>query len=235
MLEKHPDTMSDTELYEKINSWVRTKTPESIFLDYKRELNLYTEKEKIDLGKDISSFANTKGGCLLYGVDEERQNKESAPIPKQDYGIEPIKGDLIDIENILNSIIFQPLPEIRIRRIRLDHNPGKYVYIIWHPKSWIAPHMVSGFKNNRYYKRGNFKSEPMEEHEVDLLYQARSLTNIKLIDFIKNIDYGLNHIHQSQFYLKIIASPYYLSPYSKYFSYSDASNLIEPDHLIMRR
>ena len=228
MLEKHPDTMTDTELYEKIDSWVSTKTPESIFIDYKKELKFNDQKEKIDLAKDVSSFANTKGGCLLYGIDEDRHNKDSAPIPKEDYGIEPIKGELIDVENILSSIISPPLPELRIRQISVENKVDKYVYLIWHPKSWMAPHMVSGFKNNRYYKRGNFKSEPMEEHEIDLLYQARSLSNIKLKDFIKNIDYGLNHVHQSDFYLKIIACPLYLSPYSKYFSYSDVSDLIEP-------
>lgn len=232
MLEKHPDTMSDSDLYQKIHSWVHTKTPESIFLDYKKELFFETQKQKIELGKDISSFANTKGGCLLYGIDEDRQSIDSAPIPKKDYGMEPINRQLIDIENILGSIISPALPELRIRQISLEHDISKIVYLIWHPKSWVAPHMVSGFNNNRYYKRGNFKSEPMEEHEVDLLYQARSLTNIKLKDLLNNIDYGLNHLHQSDYYLKIIASPLFLSPYTKYFSYSDASKLIEPAHLI---
>ena len=53
--------MTDTELYEKIDSWVSTKTPESIFIDYKKELKFNDQKEKIDLAKDVSSFANTKG------------------------------------------------------------------------------------------------------------------------------------------------------------------------------
>lgn len=39
MLEKHPDTIIDLEIYQKVDSWVRTKMPESVFLDYKRELN----------------------------------------------------------------------------------------------------------------------------------------------------------------------------------------------------
>jgi hypothetical protein len=232
MLEKHPDTMSDSELYQKIHSWVHTKTPESIFLDYKKELFFETQKQKIELGKDISSFANTKGGCLLYGIDEDRQSIDSAPIPKEDYGMEPINRQLLDIENILGSIISPSLPELRIRQISLEHDISKMVYLIWHPKSWVAPHMVSGFKNNRYYKRGNFKSEPMEEHEVDILYQARSLTNNKLRDFIKNIDFGLNHIQQSAYHLKFVADPYYLSPYSKYFNYTDAYKLLEHNHLI---
>ena len=222
--------MSDSELYQKIHSWVHTKTPNRFF--YQKELLFETQKQKIELGKDISSFANTKGGCLLYGINEDRQSIDSAPIPKIDYGMAPINRQLIDIENILGSIISPTLPELRIRQVSLEHDTSKIVYLIWHPKSWVAPHMVTGFKDNKYYKRGNFKSEPMEEHEVDILYQVRSLTNNKLIDFIKNIDFGLNHIQQSAYHLKFIAAPYYLSPYSKYYNYSDASKLIEPDHLI---
>jgi hypothetical protein len=61
MLDKHPDTLTNSEIYQKIHSWVRTKIPESIYLDYKRELNFQNEKEKIELAKDISSFANTEG------------------------------------------------------------------------------------------------------------------------------------------------------------------------------
>ncbi len=232
MLEKHPDTMTDSEIYQKIDALVRTKTPESIFFDYKKELKFNNEKEKIELAKDISSFANTNGGCLLYGIDEDRHSIDSAPIPKGDYGIEKIKGELIDIENILGSIISPPLPELRIRQIPVENKVDKFVYLIWHPKSWMAPHMVSGFKNNRYYKRGNFKSEPMEEHEIDLLYQSRNLSNIKLRNFLNNIDYGLNYIDKSECYLKVIASPFYLSHHTKYFSYPDAYKLINPTHSI---
>ena len=70
---------------------------------YKRELNLKTQKDKIEIAKDISSFANTEGGCLIYGVDEEREGENSIPIPKEQYGMDHFAGDIIDIENILTS------------------------------------------------------------------------------------------------------------------------------------
>ena len=71
MLEINFDDMSDTQLYEKIHSLVHTKTPESIYLIIKKNYISKLIKEKIELAKDISSFANTQGGCLIYGIDEE--------------------------------------------------------------------------------------------------------------------------------------------------------------------
>jgi len=86
--------------------------------------------------------------------------------------------------------------------------------------------MVSGFKHTRYYKRGNFKSEPMQEHEVEFKYRERSATFNHTKDFIDKIDYGTKHIHPSSRFLKIAVAPLYLSIDNRYFSYNDAGRLI---------
>jgi hypothetical protein len=226
MLEKHPDTFTDSELYQKINSWVLTRIPESIFLDYKRELNFSRKKEKIELAKDISSFANSQGGCLIYGIDEEREDDKSIPIPKKEYGILPIEANVIDIENILTSIISPPLPDLRIRTIMLEHEPSRVVYLLWHSKSWFAPHMVSGFKNTRYFKRGNFKAEPMQEHEIEAKYRERLATYEYTEHYIKNIDYGLHYTGAHRSILKLAIAPLYLISNTKYFSYGDTDRLL---------
>jgi hypothetical protein len=229
MLEKHPDTMTSEELYEKINSWVRTKTPESIFLDYKRELNFDTNKEKIELAKDVSSFANTKGGCLIYGIDEDRTHEDYAPIPNKLCRKEIINKALIDIENIIGTIITPPLPSLRIREINLSHDPEKVIYLIWHPESWFAPHMISGYKHGRYYKRGNFKAEPMQEYEIESKYRQRLATYTYTRDFIKTIDFGFNYKQASGCVLKLAVAPLYLIANIKYFSYEDTEKLL-PSH-----
>jgi len=226
MLEKHPDTLTDSELYQKINSWVLTRNPESIFLDYKRELNFSKNKEKIELAKDISSFANYQGGCLIYGIDEEREDDKSIPFPKKEYGILPIEANVIDIENILTSIISPALPDLRIRTIMLEHEPSKVVYLLWHSKSWFAPHMVSGFKHTRYYKRGNFKAEPMQEHEIEAKYRERHATYEYTYNYIKNIDYGFGYRGANRSILKLAIAPLYLISNIKYFTYEDTYSLL---------
>ena len=45
---------------------------ESLTVEFKRELAAATRGEKREVAKDISAFANTAGGWLIYGVDENR-------------------------------------------------------------------------------------------------------------------------------------------------------------------
>ena len=87
--------------------------------------------------------------------------------------------------------------------------------------------MVIGFKDGRYYKRGNFKSEPMQEHEVEAKYKEKLISSSKIEEYISNIDYELRHISDAAYLLKIAICPLLLLPDTRYFSYTDADTLIQ--------
>jgi hypothetical protein len=59
---KHPQLMTDDELCDWLRSLIERKAPESSSLDYKAEIHLDGKKNRIELGKDVSSFANEGGG-----------------------------------------------------------------------------------------------------------------------------------------------------------------------------
>lgn len=50
---------------------IQDAVSESLVLDYKEAINWRKEKRK-EIGKDISAFANTEGGMLIYGMKEEK-------------------------------------------------------------------------------------------------------------------------------------------------------------------
>ena len=54
---------------------------ESIRLDYKRDLDLSTRPKRAEAAKDVSALANTAGGRLVYGIDED-PGRNSVPLPK---------------------------------------------------------------------------------------------------------------------------------------------------------
>lgn len=139
---------------------------ESVQLEYKSSAALgvtpsgrLTDKAKADLSKDVSAMANSAGGTVVYGIVEQDQ------IPVQlDGGIDPNAVTKEAIENIITSGIQRKIDGVVIHPVQLPATqPGKVAYVVCVPQSERAPHMAS---DHRFYKRYNFKAEPMEEYEV---------------------------------------------------------------------
>jgi predicted HTH transcriptional regulator len=58
--------------YADLDRFVQEKWPEGKTVDYKRDLYGGKDEDKKELLKDASSFANTEGGDILIGVDEDK-------------------------------------------------------------------------------------------------------------------------------------------------------------------
>lgn len=139
---------------------IRDGVKEGINLDYKACDALdKSDRKKDEISKDVSAFANSAGGTIVYGI------KESGNVPTEiDIGYDPNEISREWLEQIITSRIQRKIDGIIINQIELkESNPGRVVYIVQIPQSNRAPHMAH---DNRFYKRYNFKSIPMEEYEV---------------------------------------------------------------------
>jgi hypothetical protein len=141
----------------------RDKVQESLYLDFKSSDSLgQQDKKKDNVGKDVSSFANSDGGTIVYGVSEI--GNSPSIFGDIDEGIDPAIVSPDWLEQIINSRIQRRIQNIRINPIELTTvRPDKYVYVVSIPSSPDAPHQAS---EKRYYKRFNFQSVPMEDYEV---------------------------------------------------------------------
>jgi hypothetical protein len=207
-LPRHPKLMSDQELCDLIESWIRLKVPESNELDYKESISVASRKEKFELGKDISSFANERGGVLLYGVPEIKEDGVPVPDDLSKCGIDLLGNLSEDIERILFSIIVPPLTELDIRVLKIQELSPKSLLFIYHPESWNKPHMLEGYKDHRYYRRENFQSVPMNERAIEAAYLFRKISlshanNFFETGFFKEIP--ANHGH----FIRAIICPRY--------------------------
>lgn len=148
---------------EDLNRLAVSGTTENLQLDFKEELpNLGSDKGKRELVKDITAFANTSGGTILYGVGEDKEN-----------GSAIVKGiDCSDVDRLKRHIssIIQGNTDPALVRYEIEAikvSEGSYVIGIDVPKSWNAPHAVKVKKDTyRFYIRVNTENVPMDIPQI---------------------------------------------------------------------
>lgn len=225
-LPRHIDRLTDDDLLAWVRDLIAGTVSESIRLDYKRQIELGTPGKNKEFAKDVSSFANSCGGVLVYGVTEEditdAQDLGPVIVPRELVGLDPTPGICERMENVILSTITPRLPEFRIRRMVFqgDDEKDRFVIIIYVAESWTGAHMVTIGGENRYWTRHNFQSGPvlMDEHEVRQRYE-RNLRLFEAVDtYISGIT-GVLSLAPSRYIplkdhglLLILAAPILLTP-----------------------
>jgi hypothetical protein len=152
-----------------ILSLITNGVKESLELDYKQCASLQkTDPKKRDISKDISAFANAAGGTIVYGMVEDGQTPISI-----DNGYDPTDISKEWLDNIISSTISPRLEQVFINSVELDTaHPGKVIYVVEIPQAIArAPHQA---QDKLYYKRFNFKSEPMADYEIrDIMLRSQ--------------------------------------------------------------
>ena len=140
---------------------------ESVNLEFKRAEALeklavasLADACKTEISKDVSAFANSVGGTLIYGITEA----ESPPHQADELSpVDPTKCSKERLEQIINSRIQPRIPNLLIRPIVLGGvNRSKLAYVVHVPESFTVHQAF----DRKYYKRFNFQSVPMEDYEI---------------------------------------------------------------------
>lgn len=142
--------------FDDIQALVDNRVGESITLDYKLELHVSKNDEKKDFLADVTAFANTAGGVILYGISEAKNAAgEKEGYPDKIVGIE---GGYDEIARRLEAIIadsIQPrLGGVALQKIDLP-GTNRYVLVLGIPRSLVAPHAVWFEKSGKFYLRSN--------------------------------------------------------------------------------
>lgn len=134
---------------------------ESLTLDYKAAGALEkTDAKKTEITKDVSALANSVGGTIIYGVSEYPA-KAMSHLPEK---IDPISRAKISkewLEQVISNI--RPrIDNLIIHAVPLIGIPDHVVYVVEVPPGETA-HQA---KDLKYYRRYNFESVPMADHEI---------------------------------------------------------------------
>jgi len=117
-----------------INSLLTNGVPE-LTLEYKRDLPGTADADKREVLADVSTFANTQGGDLLYGIDE------AAGIPTTITGIvsPDLDVELLRLESLLRDGL-EPRITCQFRRITC----GTSIVLLLRIERVRGPHICGG-------------------------------------------------------------------------------------------
>ncbi|BER91782.1 MAG: hypothetical protein PWP60_1348 [Candidatus Atribacteria bacterium] len=134
-------------------------------LDYKKELHLDKPSEKKEFLADVSSFANTEGGWLIFGVEEEGGK------PKKVCGIEVDDED--ELKQKINNLLLTGV-ETKITGVTSNFvtYKGKRILALHIPRSYLKPHRVTLEKDYRFYARNDSGKYLMDVDELRLAFTA---------------------------------------------------------------
>jgi Schlafen, AlbA_2 len=159
--------------YSHIKKLVADGIEEGLTLDYKASPALARDDKQInEMCKDVSAFANSAGGQLIYGVVEDKVTRKPTAT---DPGVTDAKITREWIEQVLNSRI-QPRIS-NIRTAQLDNRKGGSVFVVTVPSSQTGPHQAP---DKRYYKRFDLRSVAMEDYEIKDVMRRATTPNLQI-------------------------------------------------------
>lgn len=161
--------------FERVQTMIDDGVEESLHLDYKGAGSLAKISQKRDeIVKDVTAFANSDGGIIIYGISEY-SDVARKHLPRS---IEPINRSDFSRE-WLEHVISNAAPRIshiRIYPIPIAADDTKCLYVVEIPKGETAHQATDG----RYYRRYNFESVIMRDHEVRDVMNRSKVPSIEI-------------------------------------------------------
>jgi hypothetical protein len=130
---------------------------ESQTIDFKRDLPGRDNSARHELCADVVAFANSLGGDIVFGIQEDAEGKASAIAPWTD---NPDETAIRIMDTVANGVD----PKITGLHAHPVAVPGGHVLILRIPKSWHAPHRVK--TNQHFFIREGTRKRQLEMPEI---------------------------------------------------------------------
>ncbi len=138
---------------------------ESRQLDFKRQLPGPTDKDAREFVADVVSFANSAGGDVVYGVDEEEGRAVAVP---------GLMGDLDQALLRLGALIRTNVEPRLTVAMEVFPGPNGPCVVIRIPSSFAAPHRSTHSQVNRFYGRDSREKFEMDVTQLREAFEASS-------------------------------------------------------------
>ena len=157
---------------------MKAKVKESRFIDYKRDLPSNRDSDIKNFLADVSAFANSSGGTILFGIEGDEGEPKACP------GIGNIDTDeeKLRLSSIIENSLDPPLRGFDFETI--ETQDGKYVLVLQIKQSPSAPHMLTK-GSRKFYSRGVAGNVPMGSYEIRAAFLASEGMSEKVRTFVQ--------------------------------------------------
>lgn len=128
----------DDVTHAQVSGLVTNQVVEAFDLDYKSRLYGRADADKRDLAGDVAALANTAGGLIVLGIEEDDQARATAAP-----GVALSDGEVTRMLQVVASLT-APLPVFDIVPVEDPARPGTGFYLIAVPRSPRQPHCRAG-------------------------------------------------------------------------------------------
>lgn len=178
-------TRVDKLVKEDITRLIENQIQESKILDYKREIKLAKDNDKKEFLFDISAMYNTDGGCIIFGVEEEKdESGKNTGKPLKIIKLETENFDNLfqQIDDIVNNSTEPSISQIILKDIKLEEG---VILVIGIPKRTSLPSMVTFKSSNKFYKRRNSGKYLVDTYELNQMFLQNQIVADKAKEFRK--------------------------------------------------
>lgn len=163
-----------------IRRLIEDRVQEGSHLDFKRDLpTSWDTSAKHELLADVTAFANSGGGDIVYGVNENEAAEASALCPQVCTSVDQ---EVRRLQDFLLSLAEPRLPGVQVHPVKVtEGDVTGYVLIVRVPQSWAAPHRVK--TNQHVYVREGLRKRPLDVPELRALFLRTENQTQRLRDF----------------------------------------------------
>lgn len=154
---------------------VQNKVQENKSLDYKRELKLSQDKDKKEFLFDITSMSNTDGGCFIFGIEENKDEKgQNTGTPEKIVGIHIENYDKLSqqIEDIVRGNTEPSISNIALNALVVE---GQNILVVGVSKTLGLPTMVTFHESSKFYRRRNSGKYSVDVYELNQMFMQNQV------------------------------------------------------------
>lgn len=155
---------------------VQDREQESKAIEFKQELPGPLDADKKEFLADFTSFANTVGGDLIFGI------RAPSGIAEEVVGLEgDLDAQLNRLENIIRTGIQHRVMGYSAKLIPLVN--GRKILVFRIPRSWALPHRVTLGGHDKFYARHTVGKYQLDVPQLQNLFLLSATTAERIRDF----------------------------------------------------